>query len=223
MNDVPANAWIIQTKDMADTILMNGGKIILMTEEIPDYLRSPQYGTSCLSATCLMPGYEAISFLLDNDLANFQMAYYNALMMPESTIYFATIISAVVNNIPLGFIFGTEDIEVQCMNQFLGFLLNTYGLQLGLEGQPNGIMHGAYIPNNICMLYQNNLLTPQEFLYVYPVDMEIDPNCLQKLIMELHPMVNHPDDIMEYIYYFNFVRKQLKEGNRVMADPMEAL
>ena len=53
--------------------------------------------------------------------------------------------------------------------------------------------------------------------------MEIDPGCLQKLIMDIHPMVNHPDDIMEYIAYFNFARKQLKEGNRVMIDPMEAL
>ena len=39
----PIYAWIVQTTEEANQILLAGGKIIIISETVPDYLSSPQY------------------------------------------------------------------------------------------------------------------------------------------------------------------------------------
>ena len=62
--DIPIHAWIVTSKEEVDDVLLHGGEIIVMTEDLPDYLQSPQYGTSSLIANCLLPNYEAVSYYL---------------------------------------------------------------------------------------------------------------------------------------------------------------
>ena len=42
-----------------------GGKIIIISETVPDYLSSPQYGTSCLVANDLLPDYQAVEMYIN--------------------------------------------------------------------------------------------------------------------------------------------------------------
>ena len=99
--EIPINAWIIQSKEQVDDILLHGGKIVIMTEEVPDYLNSPQYGTSSLMATCLLPNYEAVSHYINGNNEGFLRVYNEMLQYQESVVYFVTIISAIINNIPI--------------------------------------------------------------------------------------------------------------------------
>jgi len=224
--DIPIKAWIIQNKEEADQILLHGGKIILLTEDVPDYLSSPQYGSSCLMANCLLPSYEAVSYYLDNDFQTFSNVYNEILGLPESTIYFVTIISAMLNDIPLGFVFGVEEIEQAATTNFLNYLAVMYGIHLGVNspyGQfPSviGQMDRAFVPRNMSLLYMNNLLTPQEFLYVYPIDAKIDINILQKLVFDLRPPLSDPMNMLEVESYFEHYRAGVRKANRVLVDPL---
>lgn len=227
MVDIPVDAWIIQTKEEADNILLHGGKIILFTEDVPDYLNSPQYGTSCLMANCLLPNYEAVSYYIEGDPQSFARIHNEILGLPESTIYFATIISAMTNNIPLGFIFGTEEIEQAATINILNFFAVVYGIHLGHNfpfanenPNPTGWMDRGYVANNMAILYQNNLLTPLEFLYVFPIDTRIDPMSIQKLLFELRPPIHNPNDFNEVEMYFNEYRGAIRKKNRMLCDPM---
>ena len=101
-NIIPINAWVVQSKDEADNILLHQGKLIILTEEVPDYLNSPQYGSSCLMANCLLPNYEAVSYYLENDYQTFSRIYTETLMYPDNQIYFITMISAMLNIFLLG-------------------------------------------------------------------------------------------------------------------------
>lgn len=226
--DIPINAWIIQSKEEADQILLNGGKIILFTEDTPDYLCSPQYGTSCLMANCLLPNYEAVSYYIEGDMQTFARVHNEIMMYPESTVYFVTMLSAMINNIPLGFIFGTEEIEQAATINFLNFFAVMYGIHLGHNFPfaneppvPTGWMDRAFVPNNIALLYQNNLLTPQEFLYAFPADVSIDPNSLNKLVFDMRPPIRDPMNLEEVSKYFDEFRSIAKKTTNVLEDPFE--
>lgn len=224
---IPVNAWIIQSKEEADNILLNGGKIVILTEDIPEYLNNPYFGTSSLMANCLLPNYEAVSYYIEGDTQNFSRSYNEMLSYPESSVYFITMISAMLNNIPLGFVFGSEEIEQAAQMEFLNHLAMQYGIHLGHNFQigyeppiPIGWMDRNYSGNNMCLLYMNNLLTPQEYLYVYPLELQITPVILQKLLIDLRPPIHNPNDFQEVEAYFDMLRKTIRNANRVLIDPM---
>lgn len=222
---IPVKAYFVTTKEEADFILMNKGKLIIITEDIPSYLQSPQYGNSCLMANSLLPDYEAVSHFIEGDMVGFQRIYEEMLLSPECNVYFVSMISALINEIPLGFVFGTEEIEYKAMFEFCNFFAKYYGIHLGMSnsmGNPPtmGCMDPAYIERNEILLYQNNLLTAQEFLYMFNPEGMLPQDVVVKLIYELNPPVNNPNDPVEYENYFRYCMKVLKEQNKVLIDPM---
>ena len=221
MNElIPLNIRVLNTKEEINMMLMNRGKLILICDETPEYLSNPMFGSTCIKANNLLPNYEAVGYILDKNIVGFQTAYCNMLSSEESTIYIITIISALMNNIPIGLIFGNEEIEQQGKLVFLQFLENFYGLHIAMNSMDNSFMYRQFMPKNMSLLYQNNLLTPQEFLYVYPNEAIIDSICMQKLVMELRPPIN-PTDIDGLIKYFDNLRRQMKQANKVLEDPVE--
>lgn len=225
--DIPISAWIVQTKEEVDEVLLKRGKLILLTEDVPDYLNSPQYGSSCLMANCLLPDYEAISYYLDNDPQTFSRVYNELLLSPESAMYFTTMLSAMINNIPLGFLFGSEEIEQASTVNFINFLAVTYGIHLGhkypFNGEPPmeyGFMDRNYVPKNVGCLYMNNLLTPQEFLFIYPEDALITFDMMQKLVFDLRPPLKNPNNLEEIAEYMSNFREAIKRTNKQLIDPL---
>lgn len=218
---IPVNAYIISTQEEVDRILLSGGKIIVVTEDMPKYLQSPQYGPSCLTATCLLPDYEAVSHFIDGDMQGFHNLYIHMLASPECNMYFISILSAIINNIPLGFIFGTEDIEAEAMVEILQYFRMTYGITLGIQYPTiTGWMDPNYAIQNEVALYLNNLLTPQEFLMMYPEDGPLDQSVMIKLTYELNPPIKDRNNIHEFENYFRYCMKVLKHSNKVMIDPL---
>ena len=71
------------------------------------------------------------------------------------------------------------------------------------------------------MLYQNNLLTPQEFLYAFPADVRIDPNSLNKLVFDMRPPIRDPMNLEEISKYFDEFRSIAKKTTNVLEDPFE--
>lgn len=111
------------------------------------------------------------------------------------------------------------------MFEFCNFFAKYYGIHLGMSnsmGNPPtmGCMDPAYIERNEILLYQNNLLTAQEFLYMFNPEGMLPQDVVVKLIYELNPPVNNPNDPVEYENYFRYCMKVLKEQNKVLIDPM---
>ena len=221
MNEfIPLNCRVINSIDEINSMLMTGGKLVLLCDEIPAYLNNPMYGSSCIKANSLLPSYEAVSCFLDNNIAGFQQAYFNQLSTEENSLYFITIISALMNNIPIGFIFGNEEIEQRSGLLFLQFFEMRYGVHITMNPMEQSFMHRQFVPNNINLLYANNLLTPQEFLYIYPLEIPIDRTVMEKLYIDMRPPVN-PTDIEGIIRYFDNFRRLTKKANKVLEDPIQ--
>lgn len=225
--DIPVHAWIIQNKEEVDEILLHGGKIIVVAEDVPSYLDHPQYGNSCIVASQLLPSYENMTYYIDNNMQSFSASYMEYLASPECTIYFATVISAIVNGIPLGFVFGGEEVEQLSASIFLNFLATSYGIHLGHHFQlgieppmPIGWMDRPYVAADTSLLYMYNLLTPNEFLMIYPAGYDFDIRVLEKLVLELRPPVRDHHNLEEVKAYFNMYRNISNNNKRILVDPM---
>lgn len=224
----PIYAWVIQTIEEANQILLAGGKIIIISETIPEYLNSPQYGTSCLMANDLLPDYQAVDLYINSGIEDFSAKYFAMLDSPACTVYFATILAAIVNSIPLGFIFGTEQIEVDSMMEMLRYLELKFGIKLGhlspLNGEPpiaTGMINTEYVAANFVFLYMNSLLTSEEFLMIYPTQYPIPIDAINKLSIELKPVVSDPYNIQCYIEYFETIRRGMISSKKPLIDPLE--
>ena len=224
----PIYAWIVQTTEEANQILLAGGKIIIISETVPDYLSSPQYGTSCLVANDLLPDYQAVEMYINGGIPDFSARYFAMLdSRMDCRVYFATILAAIVNSIPLGFVFGTEQIERDSMIEILRYLELKFGIMLGhlspLNGEPpiaTGLMTTNYIGQNFIYLYMNNLLTPDEFLTIYPVQYPIPLDVINKLAAELQPVVRDPYNIQCYVEYFEGIRQLMAKSKKPLIDPL---
>ena len=208
-------------------LLLHGGKIIVITEEPPQYLMSPQYGNSQITANDLLPDYLAVGAYLDGDMGSFSDIYTKMLLSPECELYFVTIISALINGIPLGFVFGDGEIELAAIPILINVFRLFYGIYIAHNfdwkfepAMPNGFMLESFVANNMRMLYMHNLITPVEFLLVYPSDQEIPPDCMDKLVVEQRPFV-YPYSLENVRNYYNEIRTNIRRfGKAVGEDPM---
>ena len=217
---IPLNMMPINSKEDVSKILMNRGKIVVIAEEVPEYLNHPMYGSSCIRANNLLPDIDAVECYINQNFLGFRERYMQKLISEECTIYFITIITALLNNIPIGILFGIEEIELKARDIILEFLEAYYGIHLAINFGEISFMHPEFIAKDISMLYVYGMLTPQEFLYIYPLENLIDNTCMEKLLYDLKPPINlnNPNEI---ISYFNNMRSQMKQANKVLIDPVE--
>lgn len=216
--DIPINVSILHNENEILQCLGTGGKIIMVTEDVPDFVRHPLYGTSALSAVCLLPQYNSISSYIDGDLQDFAASYMEYLSTPDNTMYFASILSAIVSSIPMGFIFGKEEIEVAATNVFLEYFMARYGICIDPMGQ--SYMQREYIPTILNVLFDYNLISGSEFLYIYPENVQIGPQQLQKLAYIMPPIPGTINTDFNYLQnYFMEVVRDSKKFNKPLIDP----
>lgn len=224
---IPIQAWICQTKEEIDMLLLHGGKIIVITEEPPEYLVSPQYGNSQIMANDLLPGYDAVSAYLEGDYAGFTNQYTQMLLSPECEIYFVTILSAIVNGIPLGFVFGDGEIEQAALPILINVFRQFYGIYLAHNfdwkfepALPAGFMYKEFVASNVRLLFMHNLITCTEFLFTYPTDQPIPNDCIDKLMVQQRPFV-HPYSQENIVKYYDEIRNNIRKfGRAIGEDPM---
>ena len=222
MENIPIDVRVLYGPEDTQALLLNKGKIIFVTEDIPDYLSNPIYGTTFLSASSLLPDYGCISYYLDNNMTGFAASYEDYLHKQDCTLYFVTIISAIINSIPLGFVFGKEEIEIVATRHLLDFMARNFGICISTDPGIPSYMDCRFIASNACHLYRYGLLTSLEFLLIYPTGMLIDPVALQALIYDLRPPLRNPNDPSEAQKYFMdycAALKETKPTNRILTDP----
>lgn len=220
------NAWILQSIEDVDSLILMGGKILIISETIPDYLTSPQYGSSCIRANDLLPDYNSVGLYIDGDKQGFMSSYFAMLDSPYCSVYFATILSAIVNSIPLGIVFGPEQIEVDASAIILQYFATRFGIRFGhslpyLNEPPVqiGSMDRNYVLSNFEYLYLHDLLTPSEIFVVWPNEILFSYHIVNKMIADLRPVVSNPSNFDSYVAYFEEMKK-LYKGRGLNRQPM---
>ena len=142
-------------------------------------------------ASILLPSYDAVSAYLDGNLPLFQSMYFGQLSSRNCDEFITLIMLALYrgNNI-LIYISSDEIKELPYPKVLSMYLENIYGYypQRQYRGDQNILgeyLHNqAYDPLILCKMYQYSFIDSEDFLNVYPLNIDIPMDVVNKLMYE---------------------------------------
>lgn len=218
MENYPMNIWVI-TEDEFDEFTFTGGKVIYIVEE-----PHPRYRThpSIITAGALLPPVEAISAELDGNIFESSSIYDMYLQSHEADQYISIIVAAAIKQIPIGIMFGKDELNMKFPIMLIDFLYKRYGLVLGMKGKINPYIVEEMLPFDLAKLYCMNIIDYPTFMEKHP-PLQIHPICISKMAIEINPLVLKKD-MHSYVEYFENVRKAVHDnGGKFLIDPLEGL
>lgn len=174
-------------------------------EDSPQTL--PKEHPNVIGGGVLLPPIDALVAEQDGDESKYDRIYLNYFQEEYVSLFMEALISALLlgTNIilylpnPEGF---------QTPRKFTQVIEYLYGIRVGVIGQRPSVCNLNDISSIKCWLcgaYHSSAITPREFLYLYPGDIDANPKIISKLIVDVNPMDENP------LPYFNKLSRQLKE------------
>ena len=142
-------------------------------------------------ASILLPSYDAVSAYLDGNLPLFQSMYFGQLSGRNCDEFITLIMLALYrgNNI-LIYISSDEIKELPYPKVFSMYLENIYGYYPPRQYPGDQNILGEYLHNQaydpliLCKMYQYSFIDSEEFLNVYPPNIDIPIDVVNKLMYE---------------------------------------
>ena len=164
-------------------------------------------------ASILLPSYDAVSAYLDGNLPLFQSMYFGQLSSRNCDEFITLIMLALYrgNNI-LIYISSDEIKELPYPKVLSMYLENIYGYypQRQYRGDQNILgeyLHNqAYDPLILCKMYQYSFIDSEEFLNVYPPNIDIPMDVVNKLMYEESPVIQNPTPDTCKAYFMNIIK-----------------
>lgn len=217
LQNSPMNIWLIR-EDEFDKFTFTGGKVVYIVEEPdPRFISHP----AIITAGALLPPIEAIQAELDGRMFESVAMYEQYLQSELADPYISILIAAAFKNIPIGIMFGKDELNLQFPKMFIDFVYKYYGLVLGIEGKVQPYVTNECIPLDLAKLYNMNVIDYQSFMEIHP-DLPIDVSAISKLAYDNNPIVASKT-FEEYVKYFNIVNKVIKREGRFLIDPMVSI
>ena len=218
MANYPMNIWVIDENEF-DRFTFTGGKVIYIVEE-PDF----KYRThpSIITAGALLPPIESIQAELNGNILESNAIYERYLHSEEADPYISIIIAAALKQIPIGIMFGKDELNMQFPKMFVEFLYKFYGLVLGVNDMVVPYIAEEMIPIDLAKLYCMNIIDYPTFMEKHPA-LPIHPIVISKMAIEINPIIKDKT-ILGYTEYFEHVRKTIGDnGGKYLIDPMVAI
>jgi hypothetical protein len=170
---------------------------------------------SMLVGTCLLPPIEAKIAEADGNEQLYDMCYSNHLLEPYQREFISALLSYLYKGGNL--ILFLPEIGTNNREKLVQHMYNLYGIHIGLIGHMNPNVANCYydekcLPMWINMIYQVNVLSPYEFLAMYPIDCKISDISMQKLLTDINP---YGSSIQDKINYILNLLKQLHKNPQV--------
>lgn len=215
MANYPSNIWIVTENDF-DQFTFTGGKVVYIVEE-----PSPRFKShpAIITAGALLPPMEAIQAELNGNLFESNAIYERYLLSEEANMYISILIAAAIKQIPIGIMFGRDELNMQFPKMFIDFMYRMYGLVIGVNGKINPYIMEEMIPADLAILYGMNIIDYPTFMEKHPA-MPINPMVISKLAIEVNPWV-YDKSFNGYLEYFEMVKNNtIKNGGKFTIDPM---
>ena len=218
MANYPSNIWIVSENEF-DQFTFTGGKVIYIVEEpMPRFKTHP----AIITAGALLPPLEAIQAELNGNIAESNSIYERYLISEEANMYISILVAAAIKQIPIGIMFGRDEMNMQFPKLFIDFMYRMYGLVIGINGKINPYIVEEMIPADLAMLYGMNIIDYPTFIEKHPA-LPINPMIISKLAIEVNPWVNDKS-FNGYLEYFEMVKSNtIKNNGKFTIDPMVAL
>lgn len=214
----PMNLWLIKEEEF-DQFTYTGGKVIYIVEE-----PAPRYRThpAIITAGALLPPIDAIQAELNGNIFESTALYDQYLKSQEADMYVSIMIAAGIKRIPIGIMFGKDELEMQFPKMFIDHLYRMYGMVIGVQNQvPSYILEEA-MPYDLAKLYCMNIIDYPTFMELHP-KLPICDIVLSKMILEVNPYVKDKS-LVSYMEYFENAKNRIQDNKgRFLYDPMVAI
>lgn len=169
-----------------------------------------------IGGTCLLPPMEAKIAEADGNEQMYDTIYSNHLLLPHQLEFISALIAFLYKGGNL-LLFLPELGYNHTTEKLIEHLYVNYGLHPGLIGSQNPNYVNCFydercIPMWLNLIYTNNIISPYEYLYQYPIDAPITNNQIKMLLIEqVNPYGKTIQDRWNYIERFRkLVRKNPK-------------
>lgn len=164
-------------------------------------------------ASILLPSYDAVSAYLDGNLPLFQSMYFGQLSGRNCDEFITLIMLAIYrgNNI-LIYISSDEIKELPYPKVLSMYLENIYGYYPPRQYPGDQNILGEYLHNQaydpliLCKMYQYSFIDSEEFLNVYPPNIDIPFDVVNKLMYEESPVIQNPTPDTCKAYFMNIIK-----------------
>ena len=164
-------------------------------------------------ASILLPSYDAVSAYLDGNLPLFQSMYFGQLSGRNCDEFITLIMLALYrgNNI-LIYISSDEIKELPYPKVLSMYLENIYGYYPPRQYPGDQNILGEYLHNQaydpliLCKMYQYSFIDSEEFLNVYPPNIDIPIDVVNKLMYEESPVIQNPTPDTCKAYFMNIIK-----------------
>lgn len=215
MANYPSNIWIVTESDF-DQFTFTGGKVVYIVEE--PSLRFKTH-PAIITAGALLPPMEAIEAELNGNLFESSAIYERYLVSEEANMYISILIAASIKQIPIGIMFGRDELNMQFPKMFIDFIYKAYGLVIGVTGKIHPYIIEEALPYDLAMLYNMNIIDYPTFMEKHP-PLPINPIVISKMAIEINPLVKDKT-FNGYMEYFETMRScTARNGGQFAIDPM---
>ena len=219
MANYPMGIWVIN-EDEFEEFTYTGGKVIYVVEE-PNQKFSTH--PAIITAGALLSPFEAIHAELDGDMMRSVAIYENYLNSQEADVYVSIIVAAAIRQIPIGIMFGRDELNMQFPKMLIDFLYKYYGLGLGIRNKIQPYIEEQFLPIDLAKLYNMNLIDYPTLMEKHPSNFPIHDMAIAKLAYEINPAVKERTH-QNYVEYFEMVKSMIAENEgKFLFDPLEGV
>lgn len=214
----PANMFLITNQVGLEDALLNGIKVIAITEGNDQI----QYKyPNILMASILLPPYEVMSAEIDGLADRANQLYIGYLMTKEPDVFISAVFTALVKGIPVGVYVPEDELELGFVRCLMEYIFNVFGIMIA-GGSVRFSYNNTFDHINVCKMYLYDLISCSEFFKLYPDEIPIDMTVINKLVYELNPYIEEGNTLQNYLDYFNQMKFAIKmNANRMLIDPFE--
>lgn len=219
MANYPINIWVIN-EDEFDEFTYTGGKVIYIAEEI-----SPRFQThpAIITAGGLLPPMDAIRAELDGSMFECSNIYEQYLQTEEADPFISIIIAAGLRQIPIGIMFGKDEMNFQFPKMFIDFMYRAYGVVFGLKHKVQPYIIEDFLPIDLTKLYLLNIIDYKTFMEMHPQHLPIQNMAILKMVNENRPPIKNKD-MNGFIEYFEMVKNAVQNnGGKFLVEPLEGI
>ena len=166
----------------------------------------PEKNNRVVMGTMLLPPVDAMWALAGGDFERFQLEYYQHLISPECTEFIFMTLGMIYKGYKIIFYYPDDSSEV--IQYLHAFFLSNFGIHICEPNKQYDLF--SYDQNKIpmyaCGIYYSGMISPNEFLYLYPINMPIPNDIYPKLINDICPI---GDNMAEQITIIDQLRASI--------------
>lgn len=212
---IKGQLWATSDLNLVNDALSKGFKAIYLGDSLS--LQNTPYKDTFITASPFVPDYQALSMHIDGNEDGFIQMYIASLNSKPAMEMMAVVLAALYNGVNIMFYMPSDSLSLNYIQYLLQFIEMNYGIKTQTK-TTTFEFNPQFASKIIELLYLNGLVQPQEFL----INTEnLDNLTIQKLLSDIHPMINDLTNTDEIVRWFSHYKDELLSSGKPLINGIQ--